>query len=267
MNTTEQQLRHAINFSRRHERHRVYAMAQPAKRPLHAIFRACLDTKGDDEVLPIYHAALEKLSDVFSANLLRPAPKLPRKIPEPWRDGHGNVLPNPFATGDAKGQRILRIHDKELAEFYEKAASDPYGFEQSLREEERARVETNALEADYNGAVHEHNVFANPASNETDRTAFAQSFPKHVSIHQRESKPVRALVFGEGVHRTTVLRIYKSDPGLWRVVELAEKHNAELVEAERIAAEREREAAQRKLAELKHKTETLGDGRVITLAR
>src|SRR5947208_9909927 len=91
-----------LNCYRRHERHRSYNLDARGRRHLLAIFHACLDTRGKEPVLPIFHRALEKLTE-HGSNLLRPAPKEPRKIPAAWQDAHGNKLPNPFATGDAKG--------------------------------------------------------------------------------------------------------------------------------------------------------------------
>jgi hypothetical protein len=256
-----------LRVYRRHERQRSYALDAHAKRQLLALFLAALETREQQDVLPVFHKLLEKLTDQHGANLLRPKPREPKKIPPPWKDAHGRELPNPFATGDAKGQRILRTHDKELAEFYEQQAKNPYEFEQRLREEERERVEQNRIESEYTAEIHSQNVFVDPSANETDRTDFVQTHPKRASIWKRESLPARANVFGRDQNQTIRSRIYKTDTDLWRVVEAAEKANDKLRAEEAVQAQRDREAAEAKLSELRHKIERPSDGRIITAMR
>jgi len=168
---------------------------------------------------------------------------------------------------DKAGQRVLVQHAPELAEFYEKSAKDRYGFEQSLRDEEAARNQMNRLESEYSEQIHAQNIFADPTSLETDKADFVTKFPARAKIYQREALPVRATVFGRGRNQTTRGKVFKTDPGLWKVVELAEKHNADLEKEAERTAEAEREQAEARLAELRHKIVRLDDGRQITLAK
>jgi hypothetical protein len=268
MNETELEIEKVLRCYRRHERHRAYALDAAGNRMIIAIFRAALDARERDtqDVLPVFFAALEKLTDQYGANLLRPKPKEPRKMPTLWTDPlTEQPLPNPWSNGDAKGQRVLKANAPELAEYFEKSAADFFGFVKFLRDEEADRIEENRLESEYVEEIHPSNVFVDPKATETDRADFVTKFPARAKIYQREAQPVRAPL-GKGAQRTQVHQIAR-DADLWPIVKLAEKHNADLeAEAER-NAQAEREAAEAKLAELRHKIVNLPDGRTITVAK
>ena len=251
---TKQLFDAAMTCYQRHKRHRSYASDSRAKRQLAALLAACRDVRGSENVLSVFHDALEKL-DERGSNFLRPKPRAPKPIPEPWPDAHGNVLGNPLLDPDRergkRGMRVLKVRDPELAAYYERSATDPYAVEQARRDEERERAEQNELESKYSAAAHELNPWANPNASETQRVAFAKQHPKlRVAIYMREAKPVRSNVFGRDASVTIRGKVLTTDPQLWHIVQCAETHNAALLKQERDEARRQAEAARRKIAEL-----------------
>ena len=238
----------------RHKRHREYAVDGRSRRQLAALLAAAREVHGKDgDAVKIFHNVLEKLSDEYGANLLRPKPREPKSIPEPWKDAHGNVMGNPLLDLDKsrreRGRTVLFKHDPELLAYYEKAADDPYGTEQARRQEARECEEENKLEAAYSETTHEHNPFAASAS-ASARSAFVKEHPEKVAIYRREAKPVRSNAFGSEANETVRTQIVKSDPDLWRIVKIAELRNAELIGLEREEARRQAEAARQRIIEL-----------------
>jgi hypothetical protein len=106
-----------------HPRSHDYALTPEAQRQLVALYRACQDTD-KEHASELFKWALQALADL-GVNVLQPRPPAELKPPSNWTDLWGNPLPNPFTSGDVKGQTILTQRDPELAKWLKKFAENP----------------------------------------------------------------------------------------------------------------------------------------------
>ena len=169
-------------------RSRPYAVTPDAKRFLVWLWLTCerLDEK---EPAKLFASSLEQLADECGVNVLQPAPPTEVKPPAMWKDIWGADLPNPFATGDLKGQTLVTQRDPELAKWLKAFATDPYGAKTAWTNAETKLLKGKALA--YDADSHRVNVFVKPDASETDKAQFLKNAPAEV-IEQcrREAKPI-----------------------------------------------------------------------------
>jgi hypothetical protein len=185
--------------------------------------------------------------------------KSPPPPPPPWKNPVTHeILQNPFAKPiDRAGQSVLLQADPVLAKFYKRLAANPYEFVSEIRAEEAKRAALNAIT--YTAQDHDSNPYRdNSVAASQAQGAFRALHGDLVAeVWKQESSPVRLPWSGESLHRSAcgaIIQSLNESPvigiGGGDCVLLAMEFSKGMIEAERLAAEQARKAAEARLAEL-----------------
>jgi hypothetical protein len=158
------------------ERARPYATTPDARRFVVWAWLSC-ERLAPDEPAKLFAWALEKFADEAGVNVLQPAVPNELKPPERWKDIWGNPLPNPFATGDLKGQTLVTQRDPMLAEWLKAFAENPYTAATSWADKQAAVLKQKAIT--YDADSHALNPYVNGAD-ETEKAQFHKNAPPEV---------------------------------------------------------------------------------------
>lgn len=242
--------RRAVHAWKNHARARFVQLDETTRRRLASLLRGCEATQPGN-VSNLFDETLEKLTDIHGLNLLRPKPREPRKLPEPFKDPvTGQPCENPWKTGNVRDQRAITKAHPELARHLRRAAEEPNAYAVELAEEEEARLAEIKREAEYTADVHAKNVFVR--GTHTDQHGFAAALkailPEAeadavVKLYQREAKPmdISALFAKAGETGQGVLnQIASQDRILFDVVKGAQEREQWIERARFEVAERQR---------------------------
>jgi hypothetical protein len=228
-------------------RNRSYALTDDSRRHLVQLFQACLDATNNDspEARKLFEWAVERFADA-GINVLQPNPPAEIKVPEMWKDPWGNVLANPFVTGDLKGQTLITQRDAELAKWLKKFATDPLGAYVELQDLQAAAQSARTFT--YNSDTHLANPWARSNATVTERSRFEKEHPDLVERLKFEAVPV-SFPFGKNFNLTLQTRIGRTPKlaGLFDSMQLREKAH---IEQARAASQAKLEEARKSLEEL-----------------
>ena len=244
-------------------RARPYATPPDAKRFLVWLWLTCerLDEK---EPGKLFASSLEQFADQCSINVLQPKPPTEVKPPERWKDIWGNPLPNPFATGDLKGQTLVAQRAPELAKWLKAFATDPYGAATSWEDGQAALLKQQAIT--YDNDTHVANPYVNGA-NETDMGKFMKNAsPELVERCKWESKEVEFPGAGKNFNLTAQSKI-ATIPRLSAIWDSMVSQEREYVATERATLQRQRIEAESRLKALEAADAAPAPPRMATRAR
>ena len=227
-------------------RARPYAVAPDAKRFLVWLWMTCerLDEK---EPGKLFAPSLEKLADECGVNVLQPAPPTEVKAPERWKDIWGNPLPNPFQTGDLKGQTLVQQRAPELAKWLKAFATDPYGAATSWEDGQAALLKQQAVT--YDADTHIANPYVT-GTNKTDMGRFIKNAsPELVARCQWEAKPVEFPGAGKNFNLTAQSKI-STIPRLSAIWDSMISQEREYVTSEKATLQRQQAEAAARLKAL-----------------
>jgi hypothetical protein len=226
-------------------RARPYALSNDAKRFIVWLWMAC-EKVAPDNPADLFKSSLEQFADA-GINVLQPATPNELKAPEAWRDPWGNVLPNPFATGDLQGQSLLSKRDSMLAQWLKKFADSPYAAACEWQDAQAAIEKKKALS--YDSDSHQLNVFVNGA-NETEKAQFFRNAPPEVVERCKwEARPIEFPTAGKNFDLTKQSKIL-SVPRLSALWDAMVEEEREFVAAEKVALRQQRSEAESRLRAL-----------------
>jgi hypothetical protein len=229
------------------ERNRSYALTDEARRHLVFLWRACKELEPENPA-ELFKWSLEQLADDAGVNVLQPLPPAELKPPEMWKDLWNRDLPNPFATGDLKGQTLLMQRDEVLGEWLKNFAESPYGAAVEWQDKEAAILKQKGMK--YDSDTHAANVFANGAD-ETTRGRFVRNADSAtVERCKWESLPVTFPSPTTKNFNLTIQGRITKNPRLNAIYSGMLRHEQQFIEGARAKARADIEAAQKHLKEL-----------------
>jgi hypothetical protein len=253
MENRQNLIRFAIEALRQLPRARTYAVNDSAKTDLACLAAAVRQDRErrnltDDDEPKISVSMVVLLEQLVKAgcNLQQERPEggEPKPLPIPWIDPvTKQLLPPPT---DLKGKMLLRKYDPALADHYDAMERDPYGYIQSLREDEAKRKALASVP--YSETEH----LANPwriGSRKLQDELVRRGPPELVRFYQAEARDVEIPLFGAN-RNLTVLGKVSHDSDTWEIVKAAEKIADSWREQDKAAANEARVAAEATLRRL-----------------
>ena len=242
----------AIKAYQQMKNHRAYALTPPDKILLGVLARAMFvrrqaEGRTDmDGKSPSAHKEFFGIVEALSkagCNILQNRPTDPTPLPALWTNPlSGQPLPPPKGMSE---RSLLQKLDPELLRLFDALEKEPYRVVQQMREDEAKREAMTKIE--YNESTHLANPFRR--GDQTQMATLFKHDPMLAQFCQAEAKDVELNLFGAQRDLTMRSKLFK-DPATATIVELAEKIHEQWRMEDKAAAATEKEAAERKLAEL-----------------